>query len=100
MSTSNRIMILSTLPKWPRNGLKTKDSRFFYGLLNHQTSIQYTYGITSREGSMSMKFLQKVSMRYRMEWEAIPKDVVQNLIASMPRRCTAVVKAKGGHTKY
>ena len=38
--------------------------------------------------------------RVEKEWEAIPKDVVQNLIASMPRRCAAVVKAKGGHTKY
>ena len=35
-----------------------------------------------------------------MEWEAIPKGVVQDLIASMPRGCAAVVEAKGGHTKY
>ena len=38
--------------------------------------------------------------RVEKEWEAIPKDVVQNLIASMPRKCAAVVKAKGRHTKY
>lgn len=38
--------------------------------------------------------------RVEKEWDAIPKEVVQNLIASMPRRCAAVVEAKGGHTKY
>ena len=27
-------------------------------------------------------------------------EVCQNLIESMPRRVAAVVKAKGGHTKY
>jgi hypothetical protein len=34
------------------------------------------------------------------EWEDIPKEVCQNLIESMPRRVEAVLKAKGGYTKY
>lgn len=34
------------------------------------------------------------------EWEKIPPKVCQNLIESMPRRIQAVIKAKGGHTKY
>ena len=34
------------------------------------------------------------------EWESIPAEVCQNLIESMPRRLEAVIKAKGGHTKY
>jgi len=34
------------------------------------------------------------------EWEAILKSFVQDLIASMPRRCAAVVEAKGEYTKY
>ena len=33
-------------------------------------------------------------------WNAIPPEVCQNLIESMPRRLEAVIKAKGGHTKY
>jgi hypothetical protein len=33
-------------------------------------------------------------------WDAIPAEVCQNLIESMPRRLEAVIKAKGGHTKY
>ena len=34
------------------------------------------------------------------EWNKIQPEVVQNLIESMPRRVAAVVKAKGGYTKY
>lgn len=33
-------------------------------------------------------------------WNDIPVEVVRNLIESMPRRIAAVIKAKGGHTKY
>ena len=33
-------------------------------------------------------------------WNDIPPEVCQNLIESMPRRLEAVIKAKGGHTKY
>ena len=38
--------------------------------------------------------------RVAKEWEAIKPEVCQNLIESMPRRIEAVIKAKGGHTKY
>jgi len=34
------------------------------------------------------------------EWNKIPAETCQNLIESMPRRIEAVIKAKGGHTKY
>ena len=33
-------------------------------------------------------------------WNNIDPEVCQNLIESMPRRIQAVIKAKGGHTKY
>lgn len=33
-------------------------------------------------------------------WNNIPPEVCQNLIESIPRRLEAVIKAKGGHTKY
>ena len=38
--------------------------------------------------------------RVQVEWEKIPVEVCQNLIESMPRRVEAVIKAKGGYTKY
>jgi len=38
--------------------------------------------------------------RVDAEWNKIPKEVCLNLIESMPRRIVAVLKAKGGQTKY
>jgi DDE superfamily endonuclease len=38
--------------------------------------------------------------RIEKEWEKIPASVCQNLIESMPRRVEAVLRAKGGYTKY
>ena len=38
--------------------------------------------------------------RVEKEWNQTQPEVVQNLIESMPRRVAAVVKAKGGYTKY
>lgn len=36
----------------------------------------------------------------QQEWAAIPAQVIQDLIASMPRRCRTVIAARGGHTPY
>ena len=33
-------------------------------------------------------------------WGRIPLDAVRNLIASMPTRVAALIKAKGWHTSY
>ena len=33
-------------------------------------------------------------------WANVTPEVCQNLIESMPRRLEAIIKAKGGHTKY
>ncbi len=33
-------------------------------------------------------------------WQAIPMDTVQNLVHSMPRRCSAVIASKGHCAKY
>jgi len=38
--------------------------------------------------------------RVQVEWDKIEPEVCQKLIESMPRRVAAVVKTKGGHTKY
>ena len=38
--------------------------------------------------------------RVEEEWNKIPSEVCQNLIDSMPRCIEAVLKAKGGYTKY
>jgi len=33
-------------------------------------------------------------------WKELPQDTLRNLVHSMPSRIQAVIKAKGGHTKY
>ena len=38
--------------------------------------------------------------RVQSVWLSTPPEVVQNLIESMPRRIAAVLKSKGGYTKY
>jgi transposase len=38
--------------------------------------------------------------RVEKEWENIKPEVCQRLIESMPRRIAAVIRAKGGYTKY
>ena len=38
--------------------------------------------------------------RVQEEWEGIGPEVCQNLIESIPRHVEAVIKAKGGYTKY
>ena len=37
--------------------------------------------------------------RVSEEWNAIPLEICQSLIESMPRRIKAVLKAKRDHTK-
>jgi transposase len=33
-------------------------------------------------------------------WDAIPQEMLQNLVESMPKRLMAVINNRGGHTKY
>lgn len=36
----------------------------------------------------------------KVEWSKIDQKITSNLVESMPRRCQAVINAKGAHTKY
>ena len=44
--------------------------------------------------------IQELWERVQKEWDNIGVEECRKLIESMPRRVEAVVKAKGGHTKY
>ena len=44
--------------------------------------------------------IQELWSRVEVEWNKIGPEVCQNLIESMPRHVSAVIKAKGGYTKY
>ena len=43
---------------------------------------------------------EKYWRRIEEQWNKIPKKKYQKLIASMPRRIVAMIKAKSGYTKY
>jgi transposase len=53
-----------------------------------------------RKYETSPKGAHELWSRLVDEWNEIPPEVCQNLIESMPRRIQAVIKARGGHTKY
>ena len=44
--------------------------------------------------------MEELWERVEKEWNKIDTDVCQRLIESMPRRFEAVLRVKGGHTKY
>ncbi|KIK72315.1 hypothetical protein PAXRUDRAFT_180909, partial [Paxillus rubicundulus Ve08.2h10] len=46
------------------------------------------------------KGIEELWERVQVEWERISASECQKLIESMPRRVEAVIKAKGGYTKY
>ena len=46
------------------------------------------------------KGIHELWERIEKEWNEIPAETCQKLIESMPRRIEAVLKAKGGYTKY
>lgn len=44
--------------------------------------------------------MAELRIRLQYEWDCLPQEVIQNLIDSMPRRLAAVIRARGGPTKY
>lgn len=44
--------------------------------------------------------LQQLERVVLLEWENIPQTTIQNLITSLPRRMQAVIRARGGNTRY
>ena len=53
-----------------------------------------------KEYSRPPKGVHELWERVAEEWNKITPKICQHLIESMPRRIQAVIKAKGGHTKY
>ncbi|KIK99763.1 hypothetical protein PAXRUDRAFT_131353 [Paxillus rubicundulus Ve08.2h10] len=44
--------------------------------------------------------MEQLWERIEVDWNKVPASVCQGLIESMSRRIEAVLKAKGGYTKY
>ena len=44
--------------------------------------------------------LQELEVALLEEWRVIPQETIRRLIRSMSRRCQAVIRARGGNTRY
>ena len=44
--------------------------------------------------------LDQLRQMLQQEWRTIPKKQCEKFYESMPRRCRAVLAARGGHTRY
>ena len=65
--------------------------------------IKYCWGYPKRrlaEYKHPPNRIHKLWERIQEEWKKIPAEECQKLIESMPRRIEAVIKVKGGYTKY
>ena len=101
----NKIMTLSILAKRHRsgsqdNGIKllpwpaqSADVAPIVHLWNHLRRKLKEYKHSPSE-------VLELWERVKKEWNKIESEVCQRLIESMPRRVAAVIKAKGGYTKY
>jgi hypothetical protein len=79
-----------TVLKWPA---QSPDMNPIEHLWNHVKKKLGEYEQPANSVHELWERVQKV-------WEEIPKEECQKLIESMPRRLAAVIRAKGGHTKY
>jgi DDE superfamily endonuclease len=79
-----------TVLKWPGQSPDLNPIEHLWGHVKKQL----------QEYSEPAHSVQQLWERVEREWEKIPKEVCQNLIESMPRRLAAVIRAKGGYTKY
>ena len=65
--------------------------------------IEHLWGVLKRNLVTYPKppmLMQKLWEQVQVEWEAISVEECQKLVESMPNRIAAVLKAKGGYTKY
>ena len=44
--------------------------------------------------------LQDIQIMVTDIWQGLDQNQISNLISSMPRRCEAVIRSRGGNTRY
>lgn len=79
-----------TIMKWP---VQSPDINPIEHLWNHLKWHLATYETDPKSQKELWEHVQK-------EWDEIPVEECRNFIRSMPRRLAAIIKAKGGYTKY
>ena len=53
-----------------------------------------------RQRQQVPRTLRELAAALQEEWRRIPQERIQRLIRSVPRRVQAVIRARGGHTRY
>lgn len=84
--TNNNITVL----KWPAQSPDINPIEHLWSILKRKLEAYKNQPISQAE----------LWQRCEAEWENISKEECRNLIESLPRRLAAVVRAKGGYTKY
>lgn len=82
----NRVTVMD----WPAQSPDLNPIENLWGELERKLRLR---GDRPKNAGELIRFLTE-------EWECIPRDTVEKLVDSMPRRIEAVLAAKGGHTKY
>jgi transposase len=75
---------------WPANSPDSNPIEHVWDRMQRQLSERLYYPDT----------LDELEIALREEWERIPREYINNLIRSMPRRVLAVHRARGGPTRY
>ena len=80
----NRVTVL----EWPPQSPDLNPIEHLWSLLKKK--------IAQRKPKSKSELISKI----KEEWEKITPDICNTLIQNMPKRLAAVIKAKGGVTKY
>lgn len=56
--------------------------------------------VKKRIRRLQLDNVQELQVAIRREWQQLPLRYIRRLIGSMRRRCVAVVRSNGGHTRY
>ena len=65
-----------------------------------QNCIEHFWDLIGRRLHNRQQTLQKLEDALLEEWRVIPQETIRTLIRSTSRRCQAVIRARGGNTRY
>ncbi len=103
-SFCSMIMHSPMLQRSVHNSWKLKTSQFLHGQHSPDMSpIEHVWDALDRHIRHRVPVpdnIQQLRTTIEEEWTNIPQATINNLINSMQRRCVALHKANGGHTRF